>query len=753
MDIKLKNNSKTRILITAAALFLLVLLTFCFFPALNRSAQRITAERQEAGEQTAQVDSELLKEIYKGCYVLYMETVLKQEGWENKTAADVFLKEIPDQELDSISESDLNRYGPLWIKETLDAWTGRFENYRTKIDYCIILEGGSVNKNTVENLENAVLAPDNKDKMKRLSEYYSDLFVLTFDESGMLEVEPVYSDNADQDALIKTLQQIDRRDLLRQDIYAAADISEFTMTLETPRNFQVIFGVSRAMEDELAISQGGSGRETDYWQRSDYVNAGAGYLYVAFLVLIGILMFCMTNQKLWKTEISMNRPYSWYLMEAAVIGIIVVISMEDVFIQILAGTKFESISEFIKLVGGNGFYGVTVFLASAMQLFCIYGLWYLSLRFIRPVFTLGLREYIRQYSFLYQIFPWLKKKWDHFREEVGHIDFSERSTRVIVKVVIINFLVLSACTFLWFFGIGALLVYSVVLFFVLKKYCRKVGRDYQTMLWAVNKMAEGDLDTEIMTDLGIFEPFRYELGKVRAGFKKAVDEEVKSQRMKTELITNVSHDLKTPLTAITTYIELLKKEDITEEERRSYIETLEKKSLRLKVLIEDLFEVSKATSNNITLNLMEVDVVNLMKQVSIEHADQFDAAGLKLLWDVPEEKVTLMLDNQKTYRIFENLFVNAQKYAMPNSRVYVDVKKQEDMLEIAMKNMSAAELNFKADEITERFVRGDASRNTEGSGLGLAIAKSFTEAQGGKLRIEVDGDLFKVVIQWKCGNI
>lgn len=154
----------------------------------------------------------------------------------------------------------------------------------------------------------------------------------------------------------------------------------------------------------------------------------------------------------------------------------------------------------------------------------------------------------------------------------------------------------------------------------------------------VQRIAEGDLDTMITEDIGVFEPFKEQLTEIRTGFKKAVDEEVKSQRMKTELITNVSHDLKTPLTAITTYVELLKKEDITEEERKSYIETLEKKSLRLKVLIEDLFEVSKATTNNITLNLMDVDVVNLMKQVSVEHADKFEQMGLQLRWNVPEEK-------------------------------------------------------------------------------------------------------------------
>ena len=275
---------------------------------------------------------------------------------------------------------------------------------------------------------------------------------------------------------------------------------------------------------------------------------------------------------------------------------------------------------------------------------------------------------------------------------------------------------------------------------------QQINKDYHAMLDAMQTIAEGNLDQEIQGDFGIFNPFRDELAQIQTGMKKAVEEEVKSQRMKTELITNVSHDLKTPLTAITTYIELLKKEDITEEERRSYIDTLERKSLRLKVLIEDLFEVSKANSNNIVLNKMELDVVNLIKQVSIEHVDKMKERGLELKWNVPEEKVLLMLDNQKTYRIFENLFVNVVKYAMQGSRVYLEVRKKASLVEIILKNMSAEEIHISGDEITERFVRGDSSRNTEGSGLGLAIAKSFTEAQGGEFHVEVDGDLFKVVI-------
>ena len=176
--------------------------------------------------------------------------------------------------------------------------------------------------------------------------------------------------------------------------------------------------------------------------------------------------------------------------------------------------------------------------------------------------------------------------------------------------------------------------------------------------------------------------------------------------MKTDLISNVSHELKTPLTAITTYVELLKKPDITPEERADYIDTLERKAFRLKVLIEDLFEVSKAQSANVSLDLMEVDLVNLIRQVAVEHREKLAEEGLELRWKVPEGKVSLELDAQKTYRGFENLFVNLEKYAMPNSRVYVEIAETDDEVRTVIKIMSATELNVAPEELTERFVRG-----------------------------------------------
>ena len=291
----------------------------------------------------------------------------------------------------------------------------------------------------------------------------------------------------------------------------------------------------------------------------------------------------------------------------------------------------------------------------------------------------------------------------------------------------------------------ALIIYSVILFLFLRKYVKDLQEKYKLLLKSTNELAEGHLDAPIEGDIGLFNPIQDELKKIQKGFKKAVDEEVKNERMKTELVTNVSHDLRTPLTAIITYTDLLKNEK-DEEKRNEYIEVLERKSLRLKVLIEDLFEISKAASKNVVMHFMKVDIVDLIKQAGLENDSKIKEANLDFRWKLPEHKLVMWLDSQKTYRIFENLIVNITKYAMPYTRVYIEMTEQENSVHISMKNVSATELNFDTEEITDRFVRGDTSRNTEGSGLGLAIAKSFIELQHGTLKISTEADLFKADI-------
>lgn len=392
--------------------------------------------------------------------------------------------------------------------------------------------------------------------------------------------------------------------------------------------------------------------------------------------------------------------------------------------------------------------GLVTVINVAMWLFCVAFIYWLVVS-LDSVFTLGLKRWFKERTLTGRILRWGKHTVEKTCTLIETVDFRDQPTKLIMKIVGVNFLLLTVISCFWFFGIFGLMVYSVVLFFLLRRIYDGMQEKYEILLKAAGKMAEGNLDVEIQEDLGVFEPLRGEINRIRNGFKLAVEEEVKSRSMKTELITNVSHDLKTPLTAIITYVNLLKKEDITPEERESYIGIIDQKSMRLKSLIEDLFEISKANSDNVTLNLVDVDVVSLMKQVRLELDDKIAGSGIDFRWKIPEEKILLRLDSEKTYRIFENLLVNIVKYALPGTRAYVEIEDRPDSVSISMKNISAVELSLDGTDITERFVRGDASRNTEGSGLGLAIAKSFTEIQGGKMEVSIDADLFTAALIWR----
>ena len=233
---------------------------------------------------------------------------------------------------------------------------------------------------------------------------------------------------------------------------------------------------------------------------------------------------------------------------------------------------------------------------------------------------------------------------------------------------------------------------------------------------------------------------------IAGGLSNAIEQSLKSERLKTELITNVSHDIKTPLTSIINYVDLLKKEKMPNEKATEYLMILDNKSQRLKKLTEDLVEASKASSGNIKLNKEKLNVKELVQQVSGEFEDRFKERNLEEITTFPEQDVYIKADGRYMCRILENVYSNVAKYAMENTRVYLDVVKNQHTVVIQMKNISKQELNISADELMQRFVRGETSRNIEGSGLGLSIASSLTELQGGKFHIYLDGDLFKVTI-------
>ncbi|MBO4679534.1 MAG: sensor histidine kinase, partial [Lachnospiraceae bacterium] len=244
------------------------------------------------------------------------------------------------------------------------------------------------------------------------------------------------------------------------------------------------------------------------------------------------------------------------------------------------------------------------------------------------------------------------------------------------------------------------------------------------------------------------------LNSISGGLDRAINEQVKAERLKADLITNVSHDIKTPLTSIINYVDLLKRENIEDEKIKKYISILDEKSQRLKQLTFDLLEASKVSSGNISIDLIKIDFVEFLKQAAGEFEDKFMEKNLELVMNVPGEPTFTMVDPRHMWRVIENIFNNVYKYAMVNTRVYLDLVKVMDgdneKVVLSLKNISNQQLNIPADELTERFIRGDVSRSTEGSGLGLSIAKNLTHAQGGEFDIYLDGDLFKVTITFNA---
>lgn len=274
------------------------------------------------------------------------------------------------------------------------------------------------------------------------------------------------------------------------------------------------------------------------------------------------------------------------------------------------------------------------------------------------------------------------------------------------------------------------------------------GLRMRYIMEGIRKISDGDLqyklDTTLMTGARL--ELCKDINNIGNGLEKAIEKSVRDERLKAELITNVSHDIKTPLTSIVNYVDLLKRIDIDNEQAQKYLAVLEQKSQRLKQLTEDLVEASKITTGNIELVCTPLNLGELISQALGEFEEKFQEKSLQIVETRSEARYPVYADGRRTYRIFDNLFQNIYKYSMPGTRVYIEMNRQEDMVQINLKNISAYPLNVSADELTERFIRGDEARTTEGTGLGLSIARSLVELQSGSIQLSVDGDLFKVRI-------
>ena len=367
---------------------------------------------------------------------------------------------------------------------------------------------------------------------------------------------------------------------------------------------------------------------------------------------------------------------------------------------------------------------------------------------IKYIFVKGFWRFLREDTLVGSMVSGIHRHID----SLADIDLKDDATRCLLKFMLLQIAIMMLLCLFWWFGMFLAILYGFALFMWLKQKLNSVQSDYKILLKQSQELKEGNFQTELPADVGIFNALKDEFSEIRTGFEKAVQEETKSQNMKTELISNVSHDLKSPLTGIRNYVELLQ-EGISEEQRKEYVSMLDQYARRLHILMEDLFEVSKANSGNIQLDMVELDIIALVEQVQAECSELLQERQLEVVWNRHDLKqVSVMLDGNKAFRIFENLFINIHHYALAHTRVYIDIRQVKDQVRIECKNISKEPLNFDADDIVDRFVRGDKSRHDGGSGLGLAIAKSFTEAMKGSFRIETDGDLFKAIVEFPLIN-
>lgn len=693
--------------------------------------------KQQSG--TIYTDHEFYTYLSELSYTLYFDT-LKQEN-----------KEISNEELIQITTNDLeylyDRYYHETSIENVDFYyLSTDEQYKVlmksigsyvknnlidsnwifnqlqNMEYLVIdqTEGSNYKYGNLnlETLNNANLTAS---QLENLKNQYQSFVVLNYDANGNLTV----INNYEFDSSTNVYNHFEY-----QDGYKLAPI----------KNMTIVYGVPKILT------------YTDYiWQMNYRYDWWSIQSVVGYFSWIAIALTAITAIILPINAFKQSKLFTWILKIPFEIMLFLSIFLFPIFIEAMPSLVQSTLEEMEFMNTSYLIFPESVHHLIAptfnIVMWAIVLYWFfLDCVYLKNLFKIGWKATIKTKFISINLMRGFVRKGRLIYQNLANIDLKNANTKKLALFLGIQFVMISIMCLTWFFGLFIAIIYTGFLFVYLNKKIKKIESDYSKLFEVTNEVAEGNLDVVIDEDLGIFNSFKDEVVNIQSGLKKAVQNEVKSQRMKTDLIANVSHDLKTPLTSIITYVDLLKDENLTHEKRTQYLETLDQKSQRLKILIEDLFEMSKASSGNITMNLQMVDVVSLMKQTLLETEDKIEEAGLMIRRQFPEHKVMISLDSERTFRVFENLISNMTKYAMARTRAYIDIVDDEEIVQIIFKNMSAEEINVNVDELVERFVRGDQSRHTEGSGLGLAIAKSFVELQGGQFVVQVDGDLFKVII-------
>lgn len=729
LDTKLKNNKfiiNTVVIIS----ILIASIGMCLvYPKIEKDSEKFGYNIFEEGYR-------FLKEIHLANYSLYYQC--KKYGEEKQIKPSDILVEYSEiykqeHEDDYYTQNDYANYKKEINNKIYDLNKDLNTNLKNLEYYAVDKENKEIKKKSNGNIDILLDEKAAKSDILSLNNDYSFYIVLDYDENANIKVEKIHG--ANKEVILNNLESLQRDNVLDMN-YASGGAS-----IRPISNMKFIYAVPNK------LVAGDKIYDFKTWQEN-YSYTSASYLYINIAMLFIVLMFTIIPYRELKNIFKFDKLSK---IPFEIVAFIVLMAITFIYGSceiIISPTIKQQLIDFNRIQLNENVKNTLVYLLNIMYWICCFIAIFIGILTTKHMVKIGIRNYLRETCLICKAFRYLKNKIKNSIKWCCDIKLNREDNKKIIILLLINFVVLSIMCSVWFFGIFGLIIYTLLLYVLVKKYYNKMRQDYLKLLKLTSEISCGNLDIDTNEDLGTLNVLKDEISNIQKGFKNAVDEEVKSQKMKTELISNVSHDLKTPLTSIITYVDLLKDTKLSEEKRELYLDTLEKKSQRLQVLIEDLFEVSKATSGNIILNKIDVDVVSLMKQTLLELDDKIKESSLIVRSNYPNGKVILSLDSQRMFRVFENLVINITKYAMQGSRVYIDITENEEYVEISFKNMTKDEITFNINELAERFVRGDKSRNTEGSGLGLAIAKSFVELQGGIFNLSIDGDLFKVVIKF-----